>query len=76
MGLSITEEALLTSVVEGTPAERAGLRTGDVIIAIESTPVDDLVSLLPEYVAGEAITLEVLRNGQTFHTQLPLGERA
>lgn len=78
-GLTITEGALLESVVDGTPAERAGLRPGDVIIAIEGIPVDDrhsLVSLLLEHVAGETISLEVLRDGRTIQTQLTLGERA
>jgi S1-C subfamily serine protease len=35
-----------------------------------------LVSELLEYVAGETITIDVLRNGETFQTTLTLGERA
>jgi putative serine protease PepD len=55
------------------------LRIGDVIVAINGKPVDDrqsLVSLLLEHIAGETITLEVLRDGETFQTTLTLGERA
>ncbi len=78
-GLTIVEGALLDSIVDGTPADRAGLRSGDVIVAIEDTPVDDrhsLVSLLLEHVAGDTITLEILREGKIIETDLTLGERA
>ncbi len=77
--LSISEGALLETIVRGTPAERAGLRVGDIIIAIEGQPVDDrhaLVSLLLEHVAGDTITLEILRDGRVMETDLTLGERA
>ncbi|HXV41574.1 MAG TPA: trypsin-like peptidase domain-containing protein, partial [Anaerolineae bacterium] len=77
--LSITQGALLQEVVGNSPAGQAGLQTGDVITAINGQPVDErhpLVSLLLEHVAGETITLEILRAGQTFQTELTLGERA
>jgi 2-alkenal reductase len=77
--LSITQGALLQEVVAGSPAVQAGLQTGDVIVAINGQSLDErhpLVSLLVEYVAGETITLDILRNGQTFQTELTLGERA
>ena len=35
-----------------------------------------LVSELLEYVAGETITIDVLRDGEMFQTTLTLGERA
>jgi 2-alkenal reductase len=77
--LSVTEGAILEEVIKGTPADRAGLQVSDVILAINGEPVDDrqsLISLLLEHVAGETITLEILRDGQTFETQLTLSERA
>ena len=78
-GLNITEGAMLESVLENTPADRAQLRSGDVIVALNGQPVDDrhpLVSMLLEHVAGDTVTLDVLRDGQVFQTQLTLGERA
>ncbi|MBN1220378.1 MAG: trypsin-like peptidase domain-containing protein [Anaerolineae bacterium] len=78
-GLSITDGALLHEVIPDTPAAQAGLRPGDVIVAINGQMIDErhpLVSLLLQYVAGETITLDVLRDGQTFQTTLTLGERA
>jgi S1-C subfamily serine protease len=58
---------------------QAGLRPGDVVVAINGQMIDDrhlLVSELLEYVAGETITIDVLRDGETFQTTLTLGERA
>jgi 2-alkenal reductase len=78
-GLSIRQGALLREVVSGSPAAQAGLQQGDIILAINGQQVDDrhpLVSLLLEHVAGETVTMEIMRNGQTFQTELTLGERA
>ena len=79
IGLNITEGALIDSVLPNTPANRASLQAGDVIVAINGRPVDDrhpLVSLLLEHVAGDTVTLDIFRDGQVFQTQLTLGERA
>jgi 2-alkenal reductase len=78
-GLDLTHGAGLPGVVPDTPAAQAGLRPGDVVVAINGQMIDDrhpLVSELLEYVAGETITLDVLRDGETFQTTLTLGERA
>jgi S1-C subfamily serine protease len=56
--------ALVLSVEDGSPAKRAGLREGDVIVALEGQPVagvDDLQRLLTEVRVGVSSTLTVLR---------------
>lgn len=78
-GFTITDGALLQEVVNGSPAAQAGLQVGDIITAINGQPINErhpLVSLLIEHVAGETIRLDILRGGQTFQTNLTLGERA
>jgi 2-alkenal reductase len=78
-GLSISQGAMLQEIVAGTPAARAGLQAGDIVIAINGQPIDDrhpLVSLLLEHIAGETITLDLVRDGVTLQTTLTLGERA
>ena len=78
-GLNITYGALLQEIVPDTPAAQAGLRPGDVVVAINGQMIDErhpLLSLLLQYVAGETITVDVLRAGETFQTTLTLGERA
>jgi 2-alkenal reductase len=77
--LTVNHGALLQEVLPGRPAAQAGLRVGDIIVAVNGQAVDDrhpLVSLLLEHVAGETVTIEILRAGATFQAELVLGERA
>src|SRR5499427_3396039 len=56
--------ALVLSVEDNSPAKRAGLREGDVIIGLEGQPVagvDDLHRLLTEVRVGVSCSLTVLR---------------
>lgn len=56
--------AMVLSVEENSPAKRAGLREGDVIVALEGQPVagvDDLHRLLTEVRVGVSCKLTVLR---------------
>lgn len=56
--------ALVLSVEDASPAKRAGLREGDIVIALEGQPVagvDDLHRLLTEVRVGVSSTLTVLR---------------
>jgi S1-C subfamily serine protease len=56
--------ALVLSVEENSPAKRAGLREGDVVVALEGQPVagvDDLHRLLTEVRVGVSCGITVLR---------------
>ncbi|HTW31231.1 MAG TPA: trypsin-like peptidase domain-containing protein [Candidatus Sulfotelmatobacter sp.] len=56
--------AMVISVEDGSPAKRAGLREGDVIVALDGQPVagvDDLQRLLTDARVGVSSTLEILR---------------
>jgi len=56
--------ALVLSVEENSPAKRAGLREGDIIVGLEGQPVagvDDLHRLLTEVRVGVSCSLTVLR---------------
>jgi len=56
--------ALVLSVEDASPAKRAGLREGDIIVALEGQPVagvDDLHRLLTEVRVGVSCSLMVLR---------------
>jgi serine protease Do len=58
---------LLTEIVEGTPADRAGLILGDVVVAIGETPVVDQESVpaaIMRLNPGDAVTISVLRGGE------------
>ena len=57
--------ALVLSVEENSPAQRAGIRDGDVIVALEGHPVagvDDLHRVLTDVRAGASCKLTVLRH--------------
>ncbi len=63
-----SDGALVSRVVEDSPAERAGVRKGDIIIRFASQPVessDELVRLVREASVGQTITIEVRRGDQT-----------
>jgi serine protease Do len=62
----------VVDVVEGGPADRAGLRPEDLIVAVEETPVEDvngLQRLLAGDLVGSEVELAVIREGE------PLGLR-
>ena len=54
-------------VIKGKPAALAGMQKGDIIIAMEGNPVNDIydyMNRLTEFKVGQRISVEVLRNGQ------------
>lgn len=60
----IPQGVYVDTVVEGGPAEEAGIKKGDVITKIDGTAVDaykDLVDRLEYYEAGEKVEFEVYR---------------
>jgi putative serine protease PepD len=61
--------AVVEQVNDGTPAQKAGLRTGDVVVAIggASTPgAESLTGYVRELASGQTATLTVVRDGKTF----------
>jgi hypothetical protein len=58
---------LLSGVVEGSPAEKAGLRAGDRIIkwgATTITAIEDIQEIFQSAVAGQAVEVTILRDGK------------
>ena len=71
-------EGVLVTTVTGTPAARAGIQPGDVILRIDNTKVDTvetfnkIVSQLP---AQKPIPVLVLRGGGTFFLSITLPKK-
>ncbi len=63
------------ALVAGGPADRAGLRSGDVITAIDGitvTAAEELIVAVRGHLPGEVVTLTVSRGGASFTVQLTL----
>ncbi len=66
LGLGVSRGALVTRVFDGSPADRAGIRQGDVIIGVGSAPVDSresFTTLTATALAGRPLSLRIQRNG-------------
>jgi S1-C subfamily serine protease len=77
-GLEQASAVMVASVETGSPAAAAGIRAGDVILAIDGrtvTGADDLVRLLTGDQIGHAIEIEVLRDGKVSQASLVPQER-
>jgi serine protease Do len=62
------EGGVLITAVESDRAFRAGLRRGDVLLMINSTPVEDVESfddIVQDLPSGKAVALRIMRQGQT-----------
>ncbi|NLT58625.1 MAG: PDZ domain-containing protein [Clostridiales bacterium] len=62
---------------EGTDAHGKGLKKGDIIIAINGLPIENMAQFNLEkdlHQTGETVTLTVYRNGQTFTVDILLTE--
>ncbi|MGD8626712.1 MAG: PDZ domain-containing protein [Anaerolineae bacterium] len=68
--------AAIVEVMPGTPAERAGLRVGDIIFAIDRTPIDQIHPLdqvIAQYEPNDRITLRFQRREEERSVRVILG---
>jgi membrane-associated protease RseP (regulator of RpoE activity) len=68
--------AVVVEVIPGMPAEQAGLRVGDVIVAIDRTPIDQIHPLdevIAQYEPNDRITLRFQRRGEERSVRVILG---
>ena len=68
----------VNGVEEGSCAQTAGLRPGDIITKIDDTEITDanqMVSVKNSYRAGDTVTLEVYRSGERLTLQLTFDEQ-
>lgn len=73
-----SDGALISSVVPGSPAERAGLRKGDVIVSVDRRDIEspsELTEIIGDAEEGESVSLTVVRKGERLILAVRLGER-
>jgi serine protease DegQ len=76
-GLDVEEGVLVFSVAGGSPAARAGLRQGDVIVEFEGEPVrivEDLYAALRPHDPGETVRLTIVRDDDRRELEATLAE--
>lgn len=76
--LGLKEGVLVEKVTAGGPAEKAGLKGEDVIVAFNGKPIrdgDDLVSRVSQSPIGSRQTLTVDRDGKRFNFTVTIGDR-
>ncbi len=73
-----TKGVLITEVLRNSPAELAGMKAGDILIAIDNKTVDDTSAML-ETVSnlppGKVVPIKLLRSGTAISVQVKIGTR-
>lgn len=75
--LLATGSDVASAIVPGGPADKAGLKSGDIITAISDDKIDQessLVRLLQKYKPGDKVTVHYNRDGDDKTTEATLGE--
>jgi S1-C subfamily serine protease len=75
LGIDRPRGALIAEVAPGSPAERAKLATGDLVVSVDGLEIDDPKSLnyrLATKGIGAAVKVGIVRAGKEYQTELAL----
>jgi S1-C subfamily serine protease len=70
--------ALVADVVSGSAAAKAGIKVGDVVVAIDGEPISGqaaLIATIRDLAPGDHTAVSVVRDGEPFDVSVVLGER-
>lgn len=76
--LSQASGALIAGVLRNSPADKAGLRAGDILLAIEGKPVTDsgsMLNLIAALKPNQKATLQIARAEKTMDVAILIGKR-
>lgn len=77
--LSVNQGAYVAEVAEGGPAEAAGLKEGDIIIALdgqEITSADGMILAVRSHKIGETVDITFMRGDEEMTAQVTFGDDA
>ncbi|MFO7906775.1 MAG: DegQ family serine endoprotease [Planctomycetota bacterium] len=72
-----TDGVLIGDIIEGGPAEKAGLKSGDIVATLngkEVTTANDFRNSMAGIAPGTTVKLEVVRNGEKKQFEVTVGE--
>jgi len=76
--LGTSEGAIIKGVLNGGPADKAGAKPGDVLVAIEGKPIVDpqsVLNLVAGIAPGSAAKMKIKRKGQDLELAVTVGRR-
>lgn len=74
-GRTVDDQCIVTQVFPGLPADEAGIRPGDMILALDDQPVDSfsrLAKLLQQRRPRQQVSLRIQRNGDAMKLEVTL----
>ncbi|HMG37355.1 MAG TPA: PDZ domain-containing protein [Blastocatellia bacterium] len=78
IGIKPTRGVVVSEIVPDSPAAKSGMRTNDLVLAVNDanvTGAPDLARMLSSYSAGAKVSLRVLRESKPLELQCVLGAR-
>jgi serine protease Do len=75
--IGVKEGIIIAQVIKGSPADRAGLKVGDIIVALNGKKMDsvrDLQIAIMRTRPGTVVTLTVIREGKRKEIKVRIGE--
>jgi serine protease DegQ len=76
--LDDTRGALITGVLRGGPADKGGVKPGDILVEVQGKPVADpagMLNLVAALAPGQAAKLKVKRQGRDIEASITVGRR-
>jgi len=77
-GLPSTTGALIAGVIKGGPADRAGVKPGDILLSINARPVTDptaMLNIVAGLNPGKAAAVRLRRDQKEIDLQVEVGKR-
>jgi serine protease DegQ len=78
LGLKGTRGAIVGAIERGSPADKSGMKLGDVIVVVNGKSVGDVSSALAaiaEMVPGKSVPVKVVRRNQELSLDIMVGKR-
>jgi serine protease DegQ len=77
-GLETKTGAIIAGILKNGPADKAGMKPGDILVAIGGKPVTDItamLNLIAQLTPGERVEMKVLRKGREETLNVTIGKR-